>query len=105
MDHESGAAGLTSLRRGHRLPELLKLRVLPLLRDRYSDFAPILAAEKLRERHAITVSVETLRKWMTADYLWVPYSRRSPRVHQPQYQRVCSGELVQIYGSHHNCCP
>lgn len=79
---EFGAAGLVSLRRGqlgnHRLPESLKLRVLSLLRDRYSDFGPTLAAEKLHERHAITVSVETLRKWMTADGLWVPYSRRSP---------------------------
>lgn len=84
---ESSAAGLANLRRGrpgnHRLPESLKLRVLSLLHDNYSDFGPTLAAEKLRERHNITVSVETLRKWMTADGLWVPYSRRRPRVHQP----------------------
>jgi hypothetical protein len=40
--------------------------------DHYSDFGPTLAAEKLRERHDISVSVETLRKWMTADGLWVP---------------------------------
>lgn len=97
---ESGAAGLVNLRRGrpgnHRLPESLKLRVLSLLHDHYSDFGPTLAAEKLRERHNITVSVETLRKWMTADGLWVPYSRRRPRVHQPRYRRDCLGELVQI---------
>lgn len=72
--HESGAAGLANLRRGrpgnHRLPESLKLRVLSLLHDHYSDFGPTLAAEKLRERHNITVSVETLRQWMTADGLW-----------------------------------
>lgn len=59
-------------------------------------------AEKLRERHNITVSVETLRKWMTADGLWVPYSRRRPRVHQPRYRRDCLGELVQIDGSPHD---
>lgn len=57
---ESGAAGLVNLRRGrpgnHRLPESLKLRVLSLLHDHYSDFGPTLAAEKLRERHNITVS-------------------------------------------------
>jgi hypothetical protein len=56
----------------------------------------------LRERHNITVSVETLRKWMTADGLWVPYSRRRPRVHQPRYRRDCLGELVQIDGSPHD---
>lgn len=48
---ESGAAGLTNLRRGrpgnHRLPESLKLRVLSLLHDHYSDFGPTLAAENL----------------------------------------------------------
>lgn len=48
---ESGAAGLVNLRRGrpgnHRLPESLKLRVLSLLHDNYSDFGPTLAAEKL----------------------------------------------------------
>ncbi|MEG9130687.1 ISNCY family transposase, partial [Acinetobacter baumannii] len=48
------------------------------------------------------VSVETLRKWMTADGLWVPYSRRRPRVHQPRYRRDCLGELVQIDGSPHD---
>lgn len=103
---ESGAAGLANLRRGrpgnHRLPESLKLRVLSLLHDHYIDFGPTLAAEKLRERHDITVSVETLRKWMTADGLWVPYSRRWPRVHQPRYRRDCYGELVQIDGSPHD---
>lgn len=103
---ESGAAGLANLRRGrpgnHRLPESLKLRVLSLLHDHYSDFGPTLAAEKLRERHNITVSVETLRKWMTADGIWVPYSRRRPRVHQPRYRRDCLGELVQIDGSPHD---
>ena len=52
---ESGSAGLASLRRGrlgnHRLPESLKLRVLSLLHDHYSDFGP--TAVKLRERHNI----------------------------------------------------
>lgn len=48
---ESGAAGLANLRRGrpgnHRLPESLKLSVLSLLHDHYSDFGPTLAAEKI----------------------------------------------------------
>lgn len=46
---ESGPAGLANLRRGrpgnHRLPESLKLRVLSLLHDHYSDFGPTLAAD------------------------------------------------------------
>ena len=103
---ESGVSGLASLRRGqpgnHRIPESLKLRILALLREKYSDFGPTLAAEKLSERHDISVSVDTLRNWMTADGLWIPYSRRKPRVYQPRYRRDCLGELVQIDGSPHD---
>lgn len=102
----SGAAGLTHARRGNpganRLDDSLRLRIMTLLREKYSDFGPTLAAEKLSERHNIRVSVETLRKWMTADGLWVPHSRRKPRVYQPRYRRDCLGELVQIDGSHHD---
>lgn len=70
---ESAAAGLANHRRGrpgnYRLPESLKLHALSLLHDHYSDCGSTLPAEKLRERHNSTVSVETLRKWMTADGL------------------------------------
>lgn len=61
----NGAEGLTSRRRGqpanNRVPEALKMHVLALLRVKYSDFEPTLAAEKLRERHSINVSTETVR--------------------------------------------
>lgn len=54
------------------------------------------------ERHDISLSVETLRNWMIADGLWIPYSRRKPRVYQPRYRRDCLGELIQIDGSPHD---
>lgn len=61
---ESGAAGLTDARRGkpgtHRIDEALRHRILTLLRENYVGFGPTLAAEKLQERHGITISVETL---------------------------------------------
>lgn len=102
----SGAAGLTHATRGksgaNRLDDSLRLRIMELLREKYSDFGPTLTAEKLSERHNIRVSVETLRKWMTADGLCGPHSRRKPRVYQPRYRRDCLGELVQIDGSHHD---
>jgi hypothetical protein len=34
---------------------------LELIRTRYADFGPTLAAEKLREVHGITIGRETLR--------------------------------------------
>lgn len=102
---ESGAAGLTDVRRGkpgtHRIDEALRHRILTLLRENYVGFGPTLAAEKLQERHGITISVETLRCWMTADGLWIPHARRQTRIYQPRLRRDCPGELIQIDGSHH----
>ncbi|RKF66711.1 ISNCY family transposase [Rahnella variigena] len=103
---ESGPAGLTNTRRGmpgtHRIDVALRHRILTLLRENYVGFGPTLSAEKLQERHGISVSVETLRCWMTADGLWVPHAHRRPRVYQPRYRRDCLGELIQIDGSHHD---
>lgn len=101
--------GIAGLAHGHRgkpsnncLPDDFKCHVLALLHENYSDFGPTLAAEKLRERHNICISVETLRQWMTAEGLWVPYVRRKLRVYQPRSRRDCLGELIQLDGSHHD---
>ncbi|ENN8379095.1 ISNCY family transposase, partial [Providencia rettgeri] len=103
---ELGIAGLAHMQRGkqanHCFPDAFKLRVMALLHQNYSDFGPTLATEKLFEKHKIIVSVETIRKWMIAEGLWVPYVRRKPRVYQPRSRRDCLGELIQLDGSHHD---
>ena len=100
-----GPTGLASRKRGmpsnRRLPDELQLRALALVRERYSDFGPTLAAEKLREDHGVKVAKETLRKWMTSAALWQTRKQRQPKVHQPRQRRSCFGELVQIDGSPH----
>nr|WP_223217217.1 ISNCY family transposase [Rhizobium cauense] len=74
--------------------------VLSIVRERYSDFGPTLAAEKLLEEHGVTVSRETLRKWMSGAGIW--FSRKQRRTfHQPRPRREAYGELVQIDGSEH----
>jgi transposase len=57
--------------------------VVELVRTRYADFGPTLAAEVLFEKDGVKVSRETLRKWMIEDGLWL--SRRQRRsFHQPR---------------------
>ena len=73
--------------------------MLWLVRDRYHDFGPTLAAEKLAQ-DGLHIGVETLRQWMIADGLWVKRKERK-RVHQPRPRRDCLGELIQIDGSEH----
>lgn len=101
----SGAAGLASRRRGRpsnrRLPEDLQARVVALVRQHYVDFGPMLAREKLMERHDVHVGRETLRKWMAAAGIWLPRRERVRRAHQPRHRRSCRGELVQIDGCDH----
>ena len=70
---QDGATSLLSKRRGkpgnHRLPAEVRVLALPLVRERYADFGPTLAAEKLVTLHGCGVSRETLRGWMIADGL------------------------------------
>ncbi len=52
-----GASGLVHRARGkpsnHRLPGELRKSVLSLIRERYPDFSPTLAQEKLTELHPV----------------------------------------------------
>jgi MarR-like DNA-binding transcriptional regulator SgrR of sgrS sRNA len=49
-----------------RIPETIKVKTLRLYAQRYGDFGPTLAAEKLAECHGIPISDETLRRWLRA---------------------------------------
>jgi len=102
---QDGATSLLSKHRGkpsnHRLPAEVRTLALSIVRERYPDFGPTLAAEKLAEHHGCSVSRETVRGWMIADGLWQDRRHRLPSPHQPRRRRECLGELVQIDGSEH----
>jgi Helix-turn-helix domain len=100
-----GAQGLASRHRGRpsnrRIATVTRDHALRLVRERYPDFGPTFAQQKLTEEHGLVFSVETLRGWMTAAGLWVPRAQRARRSQPPRPRRVCLGELVQIDGSEH----
>jgi transposase len=100
-----GAFALASKRRGkpsnRRLAAEVRERVLCVVKERYADFGPTLACEKLREQHDLVVSVETLRQWMAAEGLWRTRKQRRKPAQQPRRRRACLGELVQIDGCDH----
>lgn len=103
---EHGAPGLVSQRRGkpsnRKLPEALKNRVLELIRNRYPDFGPTLANEKLAQVHRVEISAETLRLWMIEAKLWHGKVRRRAKPHPMRERRARFGELIQIDGSPHD---
>ena len=65
---QAGDQGLAHRGRGkpsnRRIPDKRKAMVLQLYEQRYADFGPTLATEKLAERHGITLSDETVRRWL-----------------------------------------
>lgn len=100
-----GAAGIVHLGRGRkslrRLSEGLKRKVLWLVRSKYDDYGPTLAAETLAEKKEAVVSRETLRQWMKEEGLWRA-RKRTREVHSWRERRAHRGEMVQMDGSHHD---
>lgn len=101
----NGPEGLVSRRRGRsgnrRSPTTIRKFAIAAIREWYPDFGPTLAAEKLAECHGLTLSRETVRRWMIAEGMWLDRKERLKIVHQPRGRRDCVGELVQVDGSEH----
>ncbi|MET3820760.1 hypothetical protein ACVK00_002353 [Burkholderia sp. PvR073] len=80
---EHGPQGLVSGRyakpSNNRLDAVIVDRALSIIRDRYADFGPTLACEKLWECHGIRLAKETIRKLMTDAGLWIPRRQRLPK--------------------------
>ena len=101
---DGGAAAIRHKARGrppnNRKNDAVRDYALSLIRENYADFGPTLATEKLAEDHGLTLSRETVRKWMVSDGIWL--DRKTRRTfHQPRLRRERYGELVQIDGSDH----
>ncbi len=100
---QEGAAGLVhrgrgqASNRGHG--EDIKKAVLARYEERYPDFGPTLAAEKL-ELDGYRVNHETLREWLIGARLWKKRRKRSPHRSWREPRRHF-GELLQMDGSFH----
>ena len=101
-----GPASLVSQRRGkpsnNRLEASVTQQALDLIKEKYEDFGPTLAHEKLTEVHQLQLSRESVRQIMIAERIWKPKRSKRPPTHQMRERRACFGELVQIDGSDHD---
>ncbi len=77
---EDGAPALRHRLRGrpsnNRIDAGRREYTMAIVRERYADFGPTLAAEQLAERDGVQVSRETLRRWMVEDGLWLSRGQR-----------------------------
>jgi len=101
---DEGDAGLVHRLRGRasgrRLPEELRERVVKRHQERYQDFGPTLACEKLAEE-GLRVSPKTLTLLLRERGLWERHRRRGK--HRSRRERRASfGLMLQMDGSHHD---
>lgn len=99
-----GDGGLVHLLRGRasnrRLPQELRERIVKRHQERYGDFGPTLACEKLSEE-GMVVSPDTLTALLKERHLWQRRRRRG-RHRQRRERRASLGMMVQMDGSHHD---
>lgn len=92
--------GLRGRPSNHQADPPFKRAVLRAYRERYADFGPTFASEKLHD-DGLDVCPQTLRRWLIAAGLWQRQRRRDPhRSRRPR--RACFGELVQFDASIHD---
>lgn len=101
---KDGDAGLVHKNRGktssQAKPPEMKRRVLALYEEKYWDFGPTFAAEKLFEEDNYKLHGETLRLWLKEAGIWQP--RRKRKAHRTRRaRRARFGELLQLDGSIH----
>jgi len=102
---KDGAKGLIHVSRGRESnrrikPEILE-KVKEYLKEKYYDFGPKFASEKLKENHKINLGKETIRQIMIAEKIWKP----KPRINNKEYRswrprKEQYGEMQQFDGSY-----
>jgi len=81
--------------------DTIKDKTLRLFKDKYYDFGPTLASEKLFERDKLKINDETLRLWLIEH--GIPYRKRKKRPHRQWRERKEHfGQMIQMDGSHHD---
>lgn len=101
-----GASALAHALRGkrgnRRLPQAQRERIQKLVSERYSDFSPTFAAEKLSEQHRIDHDPKTIQAIMAEAGLW-KLKKDKQNIHRAwRERRAHYGELIQFDGSYHH---
>ena len=100
-----GDGGLVHRLRGlasnRRLSADVRERAVKLHQERYADFGPTLACEKLAAEDGLVLSPNTLTALLKERGLWRRRRRRGKH-RKRRERRACLGALVQMDGSHHD---
>ena len=106
------AKGLWGLEHGNRgrspairKPELFKVKVMKLVKEKYFDFNMQHCLEMLLERHQIVVARETFRRWCHDKGLVKRAKRRKGVARKRRERMPAEGMMLQMDGSPHEWVP
>jgi len=85
-----------------KISEDLKVKTISFIKEKYHDFKPTFASEKLKENHWITISKESLRALMIENKLWkVKKRKQSKNIHVWRARKDNYWEMQQFDWSYH----
>jgi len=103
---DEGFEGFANKSRGkpsnHQVDKYFKDKVAKLVKERYPDFGPTFASEKLQELDDISVPVSTLRRIMIEYEIWGEKKRKKPTYRTRRPRKPCYGDMEQFDGSSHD---
>lgn len=85
----------------HSFADDTKTKIIETIKQRYNDFKPTFATEKLKEHHGIQISRETTRLWMMEKGLWKSRKQKQTTYRSWRPRKEYFGELQQFDGSYH----
>lgn len=104
---EEGTEGIIHRGRGQpsnrTIVETVRMEATKLLKERYPDFGPTFASEKLLELHNLKLSKETVRTMLISlDLHKVKHRKRNGQYHAWRPRKEYFGEMEQFDGSYHH---
>lgn len=103
---KDGAKGLISKHRGkasnNKFNDDFKQDIATTIKEKYHDFGPTFAHEKLVENHNKQLSIESTRQIMIEYGIWQAKIKKRQKIFQRRAPRSRFGELIQIDGSPHD---
>jgi len=94
-----GSRGRTGVR---KTDVSLENNIVGIIKDKYYDFGPLMAWEKIKHIHQINIGRETIRTIMIRHNIWKSKKRRRSQYFSWRDRRSSYGELQQFDGSYHN---
>lgn len=93
--------GLKGKQSNHHIEPIVKEKTLTVIKEKYTDFKPTFATEKLAENYDIHISYGTTRLWMIQENLWKPRKQKHVVYRSWRPRKDYFGELEQFDGSYH----